>query len=136
VRLNPWTARIASLWRSRRYDRMLAGGCAVDRCGALAHHAQRIIARAERDAIQLLLMKILLDAVRGQSWSASNVHRSNIFAAQGLLRQVVQKLHSSLQVTPWGMARLRLLVFDWDGPLYANGGGDLEARLNDIINVL
>jgi hypothetical protein len=63
-------------------------------------------------------------------------HRRNVLAAEDLIDTVTLWLHSPRPVSPCGMARLRRLLSDGEGPLYQHGKGDLDGRLCAALAVL
>ena len=60
----------------------------------------------------------------------------NITAAEDVIDQITLRLHSPRPVNARGMARLRLLLSDGDGPVYRFGRGDLEGRLGAALAAL
>lgn len=123
--------RIMARMRPRHYDSLLVAGACVRAGTALDWHAKRITRLAERKAIGMMLCKILLDAVDcGGPFSMTLALDSNsVYAARPLFDDIVCLLFSPKPVKARGMAELRTLIFDWDGPLYLHGHGDLHSRL-------
>jgi hypothetical protein len=117
--------------RARQYDSLLVGGACVQAGTALEWHAKRITQLAERNAVGMMFFKILLDAVDGGGiFSMSMLLDANsVCAARPLFDAILDRLFRPHPVTARGMAELRTLIFDWDGPLYLHGHGDLHSRL-------
>ncbi|GFG55541.1 hypothetical protein [Mycolicibacterium agri] len=53
-----------------------------------------------------------------------------------MIDAITLRLHSPRPVTAMGMARLRRLFADGAGPMYAGGRGDLDGRLDAVLDVL
>jgi hypothetical protein len=123
--------RIMARLRPHHYDSLLIAGASVRPGTALERHAQRITQPAERKAVGMMLFKIFLEAVDGSGTFVLRIllDANSICAAQPILDAVLYRLFCPEPVTPRGMAELRALIFDWDGPLYLNGDGDLQSRL-------
>jgi hypothetical protein len=121
------TARL----RAGRFDRMLAVGVPAPASSALAVHAHRLISVDEREAIARSLRDAVHDARCGGPVLSSRipVHRANIAEAEDLIDKVTLRLHSPRPVSARGMARLRQLLSDGNGPMYRYGRGDLTGRL-------
>ena len=105
---------------------------------ALAAHAARLTSGAERHAVAEALRRAVRDANDPRATRSARVpmHRANIASAQALIAQVTLRLHVPHPVSARGMARLRQLLSDGTGPLYAHGRGDLTARLGAVLAAL
>ena len=129
------TARL----RAARLDRALAVGVPAPAGSALAVHAARLTAVAERHAVAQALRRAVHDANDDPRATRSGrvpMHRANIAAAQALIDEVTRRLHAPHPVSPRGMARLRQLLSDGAGPLYRHGRGDLAGRLSAALAAL
>jgi hypothetical protein len=117
--------------RPHHYDSLLVTGARVQPGTALELHARRITRPAERRAVGLTLFKVFLDALGGggRLSLAAVLDVNSIYAAEGLIGAIVDRLFRPDPVTARGMAELRELIFDWKGPLYRYGDGDLDSRL-------
>jgi hypothetical protein len=128
------TARL----RAARFDRALAVGVPAPAGSALAVHAARLTAVAERHAVARALRRAVRDATDTHPTRTGRMpmHRANIAAAQALIDEVTRRLHAHHPVSPRGMARLRQLLSDGAGPLYRHGCGDLAGRLSAALAAL
>jgi hypothetical protein len=128
---NCFRARLTARLHARRFDGMLAVGVRAPAGSALAVHAERLISRAEREAIARSLRQAVHDAHHGRTALSSQVplHRENIVAAADLIDDITLLLQSAHPVNARGVARLRQLLSDGRGPLYRYGRGDLEGRI-------
>ena len=132
------TARLAALLQAGRLDRMLAVGVPAPEGTALAAHETRLTSVAEREAIARSLRQVVHDANNGGTPLCSRVpvHQANITAAEDVIDRITLRLHSPRPVNARGMARLRLLLSNGDGPVYQFGRGDLEGRLGAALAAL
>ena len=129
------TARL----RAARFDRALAVGVPAPAGSALAVHAARLTAVAERHAVARALRRAVRDANDDPRATRSGrvpMHRANIASAEALIDEVTRRLHAHHPVSPRGMARLRQLLSDGAGPLYRHGCGDLAGRLSAALAAL
>jgi len=128
----PLIARLTARVRAGKYDRLLSVGVTPEPGSALAAHRARLTSAAERDAIALSLRRAVHDAHDHTPTASSSrvpLNVPNITAAEKLIDQVMQRLHSPRPIGALGMARLRLVLSDGAGPLYRFGRGDLQGRL-------
>ena len=127
----------ARLWAAR-FDRALAVGVPAPAGSALAVHAARLTAVAERHAVARALRRAVRDAKDTRATQSGRVpmHRANIASAEALIDEVTRRLHAHHPVSPRGMARLRQLLSDGAGPLYRHGCGDLAGRLSAALAAL
>jgi hypothetical protein len=134
----PLLTRLTARVLASRYDQMLAVGMSVPAGSALEVHARRLTTIAEREAIARSFRRSLREAGTPPSaWTARSwIHRPNVLAAEELIDTVTLWMHSPRPVNPRGMARLRLLLTDGTGPLYAPRSGGLGARLHAALAVL
>jgi len=128
------TARL----RAARFDRALAVGVPAPAGSALAVHAARLTAVAERHAVARALRRAVRDAKDTRATQSGRVpmHRANIASAEALIDEVRLRLHAPHPVSARGMARLRQLLSDGTGPLYRYGSGDLAGRLGAVLAAL
>ena len=124
-------ARLTARLHAGRFDRMLAVGMRGPVGSALAVHAQRLISRAEREAIARSLRRAVHESHQGRTAPSSRVplHRARIVAAAELIDDVALLLQSADPVSARGVARVRQLLSDGRGPLYRDGTGDLAGRM-------
>jgi hypothetical protein len=124
-------ARLVARLRAGRFDRLLAVGVSAPAGSPLAVHQARLTSTAEREVVARSL-RTAVRAAREDCRPLSSripLHQANIAAAEDLIDAVTLRLHSPRQVSARGMARLRRLLCDGDGPLYRFGRGDLSGRL-------
>ncbi len=130
-----WTVRLRARWRAGRHDRDLDRGVTVLPGSALALHAARIVEPAERRRLAAGLRTALVRAGVHNINTSRRVplqHKA-ILADSALIDQILQRLDGTGRLRPRGVARLRLLLGDAAGPLYATGRGSLPAQLRGVI---
>jgi hypothetical protein len=133
-----WRSRVIALRFAARLDR------AVDRCepvppgSALAVHVERLTSTAERKLLADTLRSVLraTDHVPPGLSTIVPVHRGRVGAAADLVDEIRMLLDAPLPVRSRGVARLRLLLADGAGPLYATGRGSLSAELRGVLAAL
>jgi hypothetical protein len=131
-------ARLTARLRAGRLDRMLAVGVPAPAGSALAVHAARLTAVAEREAVARALRLAVRDAHNASADLSLRVplNRANIASAEDLIADVTLRLHSPRPVSARGMARLRQLMSDGTGPFYRYGRGDLAGRFGAALAAL
>lgn len=132
-------ARIVAWVLAARLDRKLAVGVPFSPGSALLVHADRITSVEHREALARALRLAVSDASNPTLTFLCPrvpVHQANVRSAEALIDAVTLRLHSPGQVTPRGMALLRLLLADGVGPLYDDGRGDLRGRLGAVLAAL
>lgn len=134
----PWHNRVIARVLAGGFDRKLAVGVPAPAGSALAVHAARLTSSDEREAIARSLRRSVDDARNREARLSSRVPLNvpNITAAGDRIDEVTLRLHSPRPVTARGMARLRLLLADGNGPMYRYGRGDLEGRLGAALAAL
>ena len=103
------TARL----RAARFDRALAVGVPAPAGSALAVHAARLTAVAERHAVARALRRAVRDANDDPRATRSGrvpMHRANIASAEALIDEVTRRLHAPHPVSARGISRLLLLL--------------------------
>ena len=60
------------------------------------------------------------------------LHRTQIVAAEHLIHDLTMRLYAPHPVRARGIARLRMLLSDSDGPLYRPGRGTRAAALRGV----
>ena len=134
----PLRSRITARVLAEHYDRKLLAGAVPMPGSALAIHARRLTTVAEREIVARSLRAALDDARKPLTiWTARSwTHRPHVAAAADLIDAVTLHLHSPRPVSTEGMARLRLLLSDGAGPLYASERGELAWALRTALFVL
>ncbi len=130
--------RLLARLRAGRYDRMLAVGAAARPGGALAAHARRVTSTPEREALVRTLSQMLREA-RGPAPVVpvrARLDRAAIAAAAAPMEKVIARLQATGPVSARGMARLRRILADPDGPLFRHGRGDLGGRFGAALAAL
>jgi hypothetical protein len=133
-----WRARLQAAVFAGRFDDTLAFGGTAAAGTALGMHAARLTSHRERRCVAGALRRVVRQAHEGRPFPTSTVavHRANVVAAEEAIDAITLRLHSPRQVSAMGMARLRRLLGDGAGPLYAGGRGDLDGRLRAVLAVL
>jgi hypothetical protein len=124
-------ARVTARLRAYHLDRQLAVGVPAPAGSALAVHQVRLTSVAEREAIARTLRQAVHDvrAVGAPLSSRIPVHPTNVAAAEDLIDTITLRLQSLRPVSARGVARLRVVLADGNGPMYRFGLGDLSGRL-------
>ena len=133
-----WRARLTVRLFAWRFDDALAFGGTVAPGTALGLHAARLTSDRERDGVVLALRRVSRQARETRPLRSTTVavHRANVVAAEDAIEAVALRLRSPRSVSAMGMARLRRLLTDGAGPMYAGGMGDLDGRLRAALAVL
>ncbi len=131
-----WTLRTRVRLLASRFDRELEACVPVVPGSALALHADRITSAPERQRLSGGL-RLLLDRARhGEppGTARNPLRRKQIIADEELVTEILQRLNTPARGR--GIARLRLLMTDGAGPLYATGRGSLAAQLRGVLAAL
>jgi hypothetical protein len=130
--------RLTAVVFGARLDGMLAVGGRATEGTAAGLRAARLTSEAERHRIARTLRRVVRAAHRGRPFGAASVavDRVNIVAAEEVIDAITLRLHSPRPVAAMGMARLRRLLTDGGGPMYAGGRGDLGGRLRAALAAL
>lgn len=128
---------VARLFTSR-LDHQLAVGVIPHAGTALAIHAERLRSDRERHAIARALRRAVEQAHSGRAPGSSMVavHRRNVRGSTELIDAITLQLHAPRRIDAMGMARLRRILADGQGPMYDGGAGDLVGRLSAALAAL
>lgn len=130
------SARIAARLAARHLDRLVMVGANPRAGSALqAHMARLSSADCRRDVAAELRRRgtlVLCDRVM----TSSRVNPNAVWDAADLIQRAENRLVSHRAVSPRGVARLRRLLADWNGPLRRAGGGDLCGELRAVLAAL
>ena len=128
---------IARLYAGK-FDRMLAVGAVPTDGSALSVHEFRLTSVPERESIARTLRRAVDDAENQNASLSSRIplHTPNIKAAEDIIDKITLRLHSPRPVNARGMARLRQVLADGNGPFYRYGRGDLNGRLGAALAAL
>jgi hypothetical protein len=131
-------AQLIARLRAGKFDGLLAVGVPAPVGSALAAHEARLTSVAEREAIAHSLRQAVTDSRVGRFVLSSRVQLNapNIAAAEEMIDTITLRLHSPRTVSARGMARLRQVLSDGNGPLYRYGRGDLGGRLGAALAAL
>jgi hypothetical protein len=118
--------RLVARLRAARLDEELARGVAPEASVALLLRAQTLIAPSTRAALAREIQRILRDALSGYVWVISRVtpRRREVLDAAEELEALAHRLVEPGPVSADGVARVRLLLTDGCGPLYAHGASE------------
>jgi len=130
------SARIAARVCARHLDGLLQAGANPKRGTALEAHVLRLSDRAYRERLAAELRRrgtvVLCDRV---VLSPNRVNAPAVWDAADMIERVEKRLLTR-HVSPRGVARLRRLLADWNGPLRRCGGGDLCSELRAVLAAL
>jgi hypothetical protein len=128
-------SRIAARMCARHLDRLVQAGATPRPGTALEAHALRLTDIAYRERLASELRRrgtaVLCDRV---VLSPSRLNASAVWDAADMIERVEQRLQNR-HVSPRGVARLRRLLADWNGPL-RRGCGDLCGELRAVLAAL
>ena len=119
----PLCTRLAARLRATRLDREIDRCAAVHPGTALAVHVARLTGPSERQRVAAGLRSAPVD-------------RPGARPVQDLVDDITLRLHAPRPLRALGVARLRLLLADAGGPLYAAGRGSLPAELRGVLAAL
>jgi hypothetical protein len=129
-------SRIAARLCARHLDRLVQAGANPQPGGALAAHVLRLSDIAYRERLAAELRRrgtvVLCDRV---VLSPSRVNVPAVWDAAELIERVEKRLLTR-HASPRGIARLRRLLADWNGPLRRRGCGDLCSELRAVLAAL
>ncbi|MGE0216182.1 hypothetical protein [Mycolicibacterium sp.] len=130
--------RLVARLRATTFDHRLAVGVIPRAGAALAVHAERLRSDRERRILARVLRQAVeqAESVRSPSRSAVRLHRQNIRAAADVIAALIRRLQGPQPVNPMGMARVRRILADGQGPMYHGGTGDLTGRLSAALAAL
>ncbi len=127
-------SRITARLGARHLDRLLVTGANPEPGSALDVHMMRLSATAYREQLAAELRRratvVLCDRVL-----TSRAKVPTVWGAADLIERVEKRLQSR-HASPRGIARLRRLLADWNGPLHRRGGGDLCSELRATLAAL
>ena len=131
--------RLVARGRAARLDQDLAAGASPEASVPLAVHAQTVTSPASRarlaDSVELV-------AAQAGGWSRPRLPQVSVSTERAgpalpELRAISGRLRARTLVAARGVAMVRVLLSDGNGPLYQEGGGDeLEARLREARGAL
>jgi hypothetical protein len=129
-------ARIAARLCARHLDRLVQAGANPQPGSALEAHVLRLSDIAYRERLAAELRRrgtvVLCDRV---VVSPSRVNVPAVWDAADLIERVEKRLLTR-HASPRGVARLRCLLADWNGPLRRRGFGDLSGELRAVLAAL
>jgi hypothetical protein len=130
------------LWthlRSRRLDRALASYVSPDSSAALSLRARALIGATSRAGLAGSVRRLINEAEHPMSPLTFHVPicRAKILRSSETLDALADRLASTEPVDACGVARVRLLLTDGSGPIYARPtANDLEPALQRILVAL
>ena len=128
--------RIAARLAARHLDRLVMAGASPRAGSALEAHMSRLSSAECRGRLAAELRRrgtlVLCDRVM----SSSRVNPTAVFDAADLIERAEKRLVSNRTVSARGVARLRRLLADWNGPLRRAGSGDLCSELRAVLAAL
>jgi len=131
-------SRIAARLGARHYDRLVLTGASPQPGSALEVHMARVTSRAHRELLAGELRRrgtaVLCDRVMSATPSRKSVPA--VWDAADLIERLERRLLARREVCPRGIARLRRLMTDWNGPLRHRGSGDLCSELRAVLVAL
>jgi hypothetical protein len=129
-------SRIAARICARHLDRLLQAGAKPRPGSALEAHVLRLSDIAYRERLAAELRRrgtvVLCDRV---VLSPSRVNVPAVWDTADLIERVEKRLLAR-HARPCGVARLRRLLADWNGPLRRRGCGDLGSELRAVLAAL
>ncbi|MCW2650347.1 MAG: hypothetical protein QOE41_4705 [Mycobacterium sp.] len=134
----PITARVSATFFSARLDHQVESGAVAPAGSTLAVHAARLTSTRERERLARALRRIASDARNPNPGIRVGVapHGAAILAVEDLVDEVTLLLRRHGPVRARGIARLRMLLSEGNGPLYRSGRGSLAAAMRGVIAAL
>ncbi|WP_237568119.1 hypothetical protein [Mycolicibacterium lacusdiani] len=131
-------ARLRAHVFSYRYDCELEAGVDPEPGSALQVHGARLSSDTERADLAHALRVVLYDAETGTSLRHGRVPiRSDaVRRAADLIEGVIDRLESPSPARVRGVARLRILLADGQGPLYRSDRGSVTAAMRGVLAAL
>jgi hypothetical protein len=130
------------LWthlRSQRLDQALASGVSPDSSAALSLRAQALIGTSARAGLAGSITRLITEAEHPMGPLTFHVPtcRAKILRSRETLEALADRLVSTNPVDARGVARVRLLLTDGSGPIYARPtADDLEPALERTLVAL
>ena len=129
-------SRITARFGARHLDRLLVTGASPEPGSALDVHTMRLLSIECRERLAAELRRrgtvVLCDRVM----SSSRANVGAVWDAADLIERIEKRLLGRGEVSPRGVARLRCLLADWNGPLRRCGSGDLCEELRATLAAL
>jgi hypothetical protein len=136
ARTPPPFARIAARLTARHLDRLVMMGARPRAGSALEAHLSWLSSGECRGRLAAELRRrgtlVLCDRVI----SSSRLNPAAVWDAADLIERTERRLVSHRAVSPRGVARLRRLLADWNGPLRRGGSDDLCGELRAVLAAL
>lgn len=131
-------AQLAARFFARHLDGQLAVGLVGPVGSALGIRAVRLESDDERHSMARVLRRAVAESHQGRPVGASTVpvNGQGVAAAEDVIDHITLRLHSPRRVNARGMARLRGLLSDGRGPMYARDSGNLDDRLREALAAL
>ena len=131
-------ARLRARVFSYRYDCALEAGVDPEPGSALQVHGARLSSEAERADLACALCLVLHDAEAGTSLRHGRVpvRGEAVRRASDVIAGVIDRLESPLPTRVRGIARLRILLADGQGPLYRSDRGSVAAAMRGVLAAL
>jgi len=132
--------RLSARLRADALDRDLASGVSPDASGPLALKARKLERCSMRRALARSLRQVLAETRAGGPYrlgAAVPVRRDRVIGAWDAIEELIRGLLAPGPVSVRGVAQVRLLLIDGDGPLYhPDAGDDLRLRVQRALDAL
>jgi hypothetical protein len=131
-------ARLRARVFSYRYDCELEAGVDPEPGSALEVHGARLSTDTERADLSHALRVVLHDAEAGTSVRQGRVpvRGDAVRRSADVIESVIDRLESPSPTRVRGIARLRILLADGQGPLYRSDRGSLAAAMRGVLAAL
>jgi hypothetical protein len=132
--------RLAARLLAARLDRELAAGASPESSVLLALRAEYLVRPRIRRMLSASLQRILSEAVRPRQRPSSALPlcaRGRVMAVEREFQELIGRLSAPCPVPACGVAKVRLLLTEGNGPLYLGGGSrDLRASILSAVDAL
>ena len=132
--------RLAARLLAARLDRELAAGASPESSVLLALRAEYLVRPRIRRMLSASLQRILSEAVRPRrrpSTALPLCARGRVVAVEREFQELIGRLSAPCPVPACGVAQVRLLLTEGNGPLYLGGGSrDLRASILSAVEAL
>lgn len=129
-------SRITARFGARHFDRLVQAGVSAKPGSALEVHIMRLSSNEFRERLAADLRHRGTAVLCARVMSSPLVKVPAVWDAADLIERVEQRLLSGRGVNLRGIARLRRLLADWNGPLRQRGSGDLCDELRSVLAAL
>ena len=133
----PLLTRLRARATAAKLDRKVVSGAVPTPGGTLEAHVARLTSVRERESVARAFRHLLnVGETRSRALLRVPMLSRQINGCRAVVDDITMRLHSPRPVRAEGMARLRMLLSDGTGPMYCDGGANLDAELRTALAAL